>query len=61
MNAPGAAQISFQQNRLLMSNRQGSKFFDFRQKLLEFVDIHLVQMKALTRHRIERNALGVWS
>jgi hypothetical protein len=25
------------------------------------VDIHLVQMNALTRHRMDRNALGVWS
>lgn len=28
---------------------------------LEGVDIHLVQMNALTRLRIDRNALGVWS
>ena len=28
---------------------------------LDCVDIHLVQIDALTRHRIDRNALGVWS
>ncbi|TAN62104.1 MAG: hypothetical protein EPN20_11290 [Magnetospirillum sp.] len=28
---------------------------------LERVDIHLVQMNALTRQRMDRNALGVWS
>ena len=28
---------------------------------LDCVDIHLVQINALTRHRIDRNALGVWS
>ena len=28
---------------------------------LESVDIHLVQMNALTRHRMDRYALGVWS
>lgn len=25
------------------------------------VDIHLVQMNALTRQRMDKNALGVWS
>ena len=30
-------------------------------QFLEGVDIHLVQMNALTRLRMDRNALGVWS
>lgn len=28
---------------------------------LDSIDIHLVQMNALTRQRADRNALGVWS
>jgi hypothetical protein len=35
--------------------------FHFRIYRLDCVDIHLVQINALTRHRMDRNALGVWS
>ncbi|AVM74876.1 hypothetical protein MSR1_23930 [Magnetospirillum gryphiswaldense MSR-1] len=31
------------------------------EEALEGVDIHLVQMNALTRQRMDKKALGVWS